>query len=110
MEHPTMGIEEEYFVIDVNTREVVPYAEAVVRAAEPVFAERVTGEITQQQVEARTHPCTKLGELRELMRGMHAAVAQAATATGVAVVASGTPVLALIIRESGRGGFSTLRC
>ncbi|MFC5827009.1 carboxylate-amine ligase [Nonomuraea insulae] len=90
---PLMGVEEEYLVVDPRTREVTPRAGLVVERAAEELGERVCTEITQFQVEAKTPPCAGPAELERELRHMRAVVSAAAEAVGLAVVASGTPVL-----------------
>ncbi|WP_308249851.1 carboxylate-amine ligase [Sphaerisporangium fuscum] len=86
-------MEEEYLVVDPVTREVAPEAAAVVEAASGELGARVCTEITRFQVEAKTDPCAGIGDLEAQLRAMRAVVAEAARRQGLAVVASGTPVL-----------------
>lgn len=90
---PLMGVEEEYLVVDPVTRAVVPQAGAVVQRASATLGDLVCTEITQFQVEAKTPPCADAGVLAGHLRRMRSVVAAAARADGLAVVASGTPVL-----------------
>ncbi|HEX4813258.1 MAG TPA: glutamate--cysteine ligase [Nonomuraea sp.] len=88
---PLIGIEEEYLVVDPRTRHVVPRAADVLAEAGGVLD--VVHEITRFQVEARTPPSAELGELGARLRTVRKEVASAARARGLAVVASGIPVL-----------------
>jgi glutamate---cysteine ligase / carboxylate-amine ligase len=91
MQEPTIGVEEEYLIIDPHTRSVVPRAAAVVARC---ASDQVSTEITQFQIEAKTLPCQDAaGELASL----RALVAAAARAEGLAVVATGTPVLGNVV-------------
>ncbi|WUI03570.1 glutamate--cysteine ligase [Spirillospora sp. NBC_00431] len=87
------GIEEEYFVVDPVSREVVPRAGAVVRRAAAALGERASTELVDFLAEAKTPPCDDLDKLREQIRAMRAAMASAAAAEGVRLAATGTPVL-----------------
>jgi len=89
----TLGVEEEYLVVDPVTRAVVPDGPEVVRRAAVDLGEAVSTEITRFQVEARTPPCVDLGELRHAICRMRAVVIDAAASLGRRIVASGTPVL-----------------
>lgn len=90
---PRFGVEEEFLVVDPETRAVVPEAAAVLAAARPVLGDRVGGEITHMQVETRTEPSGTAEELyRQLAEG-RALLAEAAASAGYGVVAAGTPVL-----------------
>ncbi|MEU4579893.1 MULTISPECIES: glutamate--cysteine ligase [Nonomuraea] len=90
---PLMGVEEEYLLVDPATRAVAPRARAVVERAAAELGDRVGAEITRFQVEAKTAPCAGVAELGGQLAGMRRAVAAAARAEGLAVIASGTPVL-----------------
>ncbi|GGR87929.1 putative glutamate--cysteine ligase 2-3 [Streptomyces aureoverticillatus] len=92
--HLTIGVEEEYLIVDPASRAVRSCADAVASAAaKRLGEERVGDEITRFQVEARTRPHTTLGQLAEEVREMRRAVAGAAAQQGLAVVSSGSPVL-----------------
>ncbi len=94
---PLVGVEEEYLVVDPVTRDAVPQAPAVVARAAATLGERVCAEITKFQVEAKTPPCTRASDLDGHLRRMRWEVAAAARAVGLAVVASGTPVLGDVV-------------
>ncbi|MFB9621558.1 carboxylate-amine ligase [Nonomuraea helvata] len=94
---PLMGVEEEYFVVDPGTGAVAPGAPRVIERASAELGERVSAEITQFQVEAKTPPCAGPAELERELRRMRAAVSAAARAEGLAVIASGTPVLGDVV-------------
>ncbi|SHG27562.1 carboxylate-amine ligase [Streptoalloteichus hindustanus] len=92
-EPPTLGVEEEYFLVDTATRLVSPSSTRVLRRARALLGPQVSGEFTEYQIEAKTRPCTWRGELVTQISRMRAAVAHAARAEGLGVVASGTPLL-----------------
>jgi carboxylate-amine ligase len=94
---PLLGVEEEYLVVDPVTRAAIPEAPAVVARAAATLGERVCAEITQFQVEAKTPPCAQASELEGHVRRMRSEVTAAARAAGLAVVASGTPVLGDVV-------------
>ncbi|RFS82469.1 YbdK family carboxylate-amine ligase [Actinomadura spongiicola] len=94
---PRFGIEEEYFVVDPVSREVVPRAAAVVRRATAALGERASTELVDFLAEAKTPPCDDLGKLEEQVRAMRSAMAACAAAEGVRLAATGTPVLGELI-------------
>ncbi|OUC96005.1 carboxylate-amine ligase [Streptosporangium minutum] len=94
---PLVGVEEEYLVVDPSTRAVAPEAAAVLERATAELGEQVSTEITRFQVEAKTSPCADISELEGRLRRMRSAMAAAARAGGLAVVASGTPVLGEVV-------------
>ncbi|MEU6669292.1 glutamate--cysteine ligase [Streptomyces sp. NPDC046727] len=90
----TVGVEEEYLLVDPLTREVTPQAHKVVTQASCLgLGDRVGPELTCCQVEARTDPHTAMGDLREQIRSMRSVVATAAKRHGLDIMSSGAPVL-----------------
>ncbi|MGA4845245.1 carboxylate-amine ligase [Streptomyces sp. G5(2025)] len=92
---PTVGVEEEYFLVDASQRTVVAAAPRVLARAKPVLADLVTGEASQYQVEGKTPPCGTLGALRHALRRVRSAVVAAAAEEGLRPLASGTPLLGM---------------
>ncbi|GII76159.1 putative glutamate--cysteine ligase 2-3 [Sphaerisporangium rufum] len=90
---PLIGVEEEYLVVDPATREVAPRGADVARRAAAGLGPLVGTEITRFQVETRTDPCGGPAELAGQLARLRAGVAEAAREEGLAVVATGTPVL-----------------
>lgn len=90
---PRFGVEEEFLVVDQVSRAVVPEAAAVLRQAQAHLGDRVCGEITKLQVEARTEPCHAVDELYRQLAQARRVLDAAAAAEGLRVVATGTPVL-----------------
>ncbi|MFE0046195.1 carboxylate-amine ligase [Streptomyces albireticuli] len=89
----TLGIEEEYLLLDPATALPVPMAEQVCAAVdlEPVVHEReIQPELLQAQVEVATPVCSDLAEAsRHLLRLRHV-VSSAAKRAGCRIAASGT--------------------
>ena len=85
----TIGIEEEYQLLDPATLALTSRFEDVVAAADPVFRERLAGELIASEVEYRTvkHD-TFASAARDLVRGRLATIALAER-LGVAVGISG---------------------
>jgi glutamate---cysteine ligase / carboxylate-amine ligase len=93
----TVGVEEEYLVVDPVSRAVRPEADSVIAHAAKELGDGVSAEITRFQIEARTDPHTQLAGLGAQIRSMRAAVAEAAALQGLRVVSSGSPVLGAVI-------------
>ncbi|MGW0506867.1 carboxylate-amine ligase [Micromonospora sp. NPDC003241] len=89
----TLGVEEEFLLLDPATGESLPVAEQV-RAALPADARRQSRqEFRHSMVEMVTPVCTELTELREHLLTLRRAAADAARAAGASLVALGaTPV------------------
>jgi carboxylate-amine ligase len=91
----SFGIEEEYFLVDADTKALActmprPFLEAAKQAAERACGGQVTPEMLQAQIEVATAPHTDMkvahAELRELRR----IVAGCAAEHGLAIIAAGT--------------------
>ncbi|TDV56057.1 carboxylate-amine ligase [Actinophytocola oryzae] len=89
----TVGVEEEYLIVDAVSRATCAEGPLVADSAADELGARVGTEFTRFQVEARTDPHDCLLSLGEQVRAMRAATAVAAARHGVRAVSSGTPVL-----------------
>ena len=94
---PTVGVEEEYFIVDPVTRAASPQAEKVAAGAETWAGGSIGTEFTKQQIEARTAPCSSLGELAGQIRRMRRVAVAAARGEGLRLTATGTPILGDVV-------------
>ncbi|MFC6986746.1 carboxylate-amine ligase [Streptomyces cirratus] len=90
---PTVGVEEEFFVVGAGSRTVEPAAGRVVARAATTMGDDVSGEFTDFQIETRTPPCTSVPRLHQELLRLRSGIARAAAAEGLEVCPSGTPVL-----------------
>jgi len=90
---PTMGVEEEFFLIDPATRAPQPAGAGVVARAASDLGDQISGEFGRCQVEVKTRPCIDTERLRFELARLRTTAAAAAAAEGVRLCASGTPVL-----------------
>jgi glutamate---cysteine ligase / carboxylate-amine ligase len=93
----TVGVEEEFLLVDAATRLTAPRAATVLartaRMPAPVEGMRFQVELAATQVEAATGVCADLELLRGQLRDARACLAAAAGAEGLRLVATGNPVL-----------------
>ncbi|MCX2927306.1 carboxylate-amine ligase [Streptomyces sp. NEAU-W12] len=92
----TIGVEEEYMLVEPVTGRPAPRAEKVRAAAgvKPfVTAREIQSELLQAQIEVATPVCSTLEEVGGHLLRLRHAVAGAAEAHGCRIVASGTPPL-----------------
>ncbi|MEU2433771.1 glutamate--cysteine ligase [Streptomyces sp. NPDC007861] len=89
----TMGVEEEFLLVDRRTRAPVPRAPQVIRQLTPVLGDLVQVELYRSMVEIRTRPTASAADLRAQLAAMRATVAEAARDAGCLLLASGTPVV-----------------
>ena len=91
IEVPTIGVEEEYLLVDVKTRDLCrdPPADFMRRCAESL-GERVTAEFLRCQVEVGTPVCETVGEARGHLARFRRVIAQEASEFGLAPIAAST--------------------
>jgi glutamate---cysteine ligase / carboxylate-amine ligase len=92
---PTIGVEEEYFLVDPVTRALTSAADRVLARARTDMGDAVSNEFTQCQIEVRTRPCETATALHADLVALRAGAIAAAAAEGVRVCASGTPIVAV---------------
>jgi glutamate---cysteine ligase / carboxylate-amine ligase len=86
----TVGVEEEFLLVDAVTRAVAPLAPDVLGAESPYDLQ---AELTDFQVESATPVCRTMSEVRESLVATRTALGSMAAAHGTRIVATGTPVL-----------------
>lgn len=86
----TIGVEEEYHLVDAATGGLRADAPTVVEAARRRLGDDVDPELLQTQVEIGTPVCESLGQVRDELVRMRRDVVAAAREAGCLVVASGT--------------------
>ncbi|GAA4953881.1 glutamate--cysteine ligase [Streptomonospora halophila] len=89
---PTMGVEEEFFLVDASGA-LAPRSVEVLDSAAP-GASALLGEFTRSQVESAGPVCTRVDELLGGLRAARRRLAEAAAGQGVRVVAAGVPIMA----------------
>jgi len=86
----TIGVEEEYQIVDPRTRQLRPRAGRVLDRAKEAVGEEVSNELYLSQIEIGTPVCRSLAEVRaELVRLRRELIAAAGRA-GCAIAAAGT--------------------
>ena len=91
MERPPLdiGIEEEYQIIDPQTRELTSYVQQFLNVGR-VRGRRIQQEFMQSQVEIGTRVCKNIDEAREEIRHMCRTMLENADSAGVWLAAAGT--------------------
>ena len=90
MEKFTVGIEEEYMVIDPETRELKSHDQKIVELAAAVLQDQVKAEMHQAVVEVGTGICRDVEEARVDVSRLRKGVAEIAGSLGLRIGASGT--------------------
>ena len=86
----TLGVEEEFQIIDPATRQLRSRAGRVVQLAQRAVGDEATNELYQSQVEVGTPVCATLGEARAELKRLRKAVIAAAERDGDRIAAAGT--------------------
>ena len=86
----TLGVEEEFLIVDASTGELRSKAERLLTGAKVALGDDVTPELNLSQIETGTAVCTGLGEVRTQLVRLRREMAAAADAIGCRVVASGS--------------------
>lgn len=92
----TVGVEEEFFLVDPDTRETLQVSDQVVEAAPKERAENVQYEFYQSVVETATDPCGDLDELREEIRDLRHLALDLSAGAGADLAATATHPTALV--------------
>ena len=86
----TLGIEEEFQIVDPTTRELRSHIEEIIEAGKIVLKERVKPELHQSVVEVGTDICTNIQEARCSVTALRTDLAKLANQTGLRIAAAGT--------------------
>lgn len=86
----TLGIEEEYMVVNPETRELTSHDQRIVEQASRVLDDQVKAEMHQAVVEVGTGICKDVFEAKKDLANLRRTVSQVATDNGLRIGASGT--------------------
>jgi glutamate---cysteine ligase / carboxylate-amine ligase len=86
----TVGVEEEYLIVDPESRDLRSRAESILRPARTALGDRVQPELSQSQIEVETPICRTLDEVRTELGRLRRDVTAAAEQVGSRLAASGT--------------------
>jgi glutamate---cysteine ligase / carboxylate-amine ligase len=86
----TLGVEEEFQIIDPETRELRSHVQQILEEGKLILKERVKPEMHQSVIELGTGICRNIGEVRRDVSEMRAEIIRLAARTGMRVGAAGT--------------------
>jgi carboxylate-amine ligase len=96
----TLGVEEEYMLLDPETWDLVQHIDSVLaRVTEDEFAARVMPELMQSVIEITTPVCTSVAEVEVQLRRLRRYVAGIAGAEGCRFASAGTHPFSLFERQ-----------
>lgn len=90
MDTLTMGIEEEYQIIDPHTRELTSYVQEFLEKGQIFFKDQVKPELMQSQIEVGSQVCRNIKEVRSELVRLRSTVAEVADKGNRKIVAAGT--------------------
>ncbi|MCU0323131.1 MAG: carboxylate-amine ligase [Chitinophagaceae bacterium] len=88
--HFTLGVEEEYMVIDPNTRELKSHEQKIVHEGQKLIKDKVKAEMHQAVVEVGTDICANVEEAYKDVATLRGTISKIAGDLGLWVGASGT--------------------
>ena len=88
--HFTLGVEEEYMVIDPVTRELKSHEQKIVTEGQKIIKDKVKAEMHQAVVEVGTDICQNIDEALKDVSTLRTTISQIADSLGLWVGASGT--------------------
>jgi carboxylate-amine ligase len=86
----TVGVEEEFLVIDPATRRLAPQADRVRARVDKTVGDQVDLELQSSQIEIGTTVCRTLDDVRRELARLRRQVAAAASEAGMVIAAAGT--------------------
>ncbi|MBP1703113.1 MAG: carboxylate-amine ligase [Chloroflexi bacterium] len=92
MKHPSfsIGIEEEYQIIDPQTRELKSYITELLEAGKLILREQVKAELHQSMVEVGTEVCSSPAEARNELIRLRRSIMELAGKNGLKIAAAGS--------------------
>jgi glutamate---cysteine ligase / carboxylate-amine ligase len=91
MEHPfTVGVEEEFQIVDPETWELRSHVSELLTAGAPALGDQLKRELHQSIVEVGTRICADVNELEHEVRRIRRELADAAESVGLRIAAAGT--------------------
>lgn len=88
--HFTLGVEEEYMVVDPQTRELKSHEQKIVSEGQKIIKDKVKAEMHQAVVEVGTEICQNIDEAYTDVRTLRTTISQIAESLGFWMGASGT--------------------
>lgn len=86
----TLGIEEEFQIVDPNTRELRSHVTEFLEEGKMILGEKLKPEMIQSQIEVGTGVCNNIQEAREDITKLRSTISRLARNKGLAIVAAST--------------------
>jgi glutamate---cysteine ligase / carboxylate-amine ligase len=85
----TIGVEEEFQIVDPSTRDLRPHVEQMLASGDEELTENIKREMIQSMVETVTPICENVEQARHEVVRLRAGLGQLAATTGLAIVGAG---------------------
>jgi glutamate---cysteine ligase / carboxylate-amine ligase len=89
-----IGIEEEYFVVDLRTRIRATMPKKFYRTAKALLKDRLSSEMLQCQIEVMTSPCKSISQARRELAQLRSVLAEQAGRHDLGIMAASTHPIA----------------
>jgi len=86
----TLGIEEEYMIVDAQTRALSSSVQEVLTRGKAILGDQIKAEFMQSQIEIGTKVCRNIDEAKAELTYLRNTVNKAASETGLRIAAAGT--------------------
>ncbi|MEM7585994.1 MAG: carboxylate-amine ligase [Acidobacteriota bacterium] len=86
----TLGIEEEYQIIDPETRELAPFSEELIERGQEILQDQIKPELMRSQVEVGSKVCRNIAEAREEVVRLRGTICKIAEERGLRMAAAST--------------------
>jgi carboxylate-amine ligase len=86
----TLGVEEEFQIVDKQNGQLVPHIHAILDKGVPLLGEHLQTEILQSTVEVASHVCPNIAALSLDLHQLRKTLAQLVDAEGLALIGAGT--------------------
>lgn len=86
----TLGIEEEYQIVDPTTRELTSYVQQMMNQGRVVLGDQLKPEFMQSQIEVGSRICRNIQEAHEELIRLRRTVSEVASESGACIVAAST--------------------
>ncbi len=85
----TIGVEEEFQIVDPSTRDLRPHVEQMLASGDPAFTENIKREMIQSMVETVSPICESVEDARREVMKLRSGLGQLAGQSGLAIVSAG---------------------
>lgn len=96
----TLGIEEEFQMVDLQSGQLCPHIQTVLEKGEPLLGEKIKPEMLQSTVEIVTGICPDIAAARVELRSLHSMLINLLEPDGVRLISAGTHPSALWQEQS----------